>query len=134
MLRAHIGGDADVVGRAREQFAEPPALAALGSLTQAAFVVAARRMFAPTWTRSDVIQYVAMIRTIFPDQPDLLNPLAAENELRIALGDSVPAWPDDAARSTVVAILLPALGQTLELDDAGIDELLSQARELADLG
>lgn len=131
LLRAEIDGDADAARRACEQVAAQHAEDGFGALTQAAFVITARREFAPTWSRPEVIRYVAVVRTLFSEKPDLLNPSVAENELRNALGESLPPWPDDTARATAQLILLTALVQTLQLDDAGVDELLSQARELA---
>jgi hypothetical protein len=131
LLRASVTGDDAGLQRALEQLTGPGERDGLAALTQTAFVIAARRKFAPAWSRADVIRYVAMIRVILSDQPDLVSPLAAENELRIALGESLPAWPDDTARATAQMILLTALVQGLNLDPAGIDQFLGQARELS---
>lgn len=129
-LRAHLAGDAVAVARALDRLRGEAGLDGLAALAQAALVLAASRSFAPTWTQAAVIQYVAAIRAIFSEQPDLLNPLAAESELRNALGEGLPAWPDETARAHAQVILLAALARSLELDDTGIDELLNRALEL----
>jgi hypothetical protein len=133
MLRAYLQGDAEAARDVFEEFivADPEAAENLAPLIQMAFAIAARTRFTPAWSEADLAQYVATIRAKSSDQADLLDPLAAKSELRTALGESVPAWPDEEARAMADIILLASLVESLELDAAGIDALLRQARELS---
>jgi hypothetical protein len=114
------------------QVAAPGAAAGIGALVHAALVVAARRKFAPRWTRDEVTRYVARVRGLLDEQPDVLDPLVAEQELRIALGERLTARADAKSRGRAQFILLNALVQSLDLDDAGVADLLARARDLAD--
>lgn len=131
ILRASIEGRADEILASHSRHSRlNGSLGGFVPLTWAAFVLAARRQFAPMWSRSEVIQFVGMIRAVPGGQPDLLDPLAAETELRVALGEDLPPWPDPQARVAAEVMLLGALVAALELDDAGVDDLLGEARAL----
>jgi hypothetical protein len=97
----------------------------------AAFVISARRRFSPTWTRADVIRFVAQVRALLREGPDALDTLAAEHQLLSALGEEMASYPDQEASARAQVILLDALVQSTELDDAAITNLLNQARRLA---
>ncbi|MCL2395824.1 MAG: hypothetical protein FWC87_14215 [Acidimicrobiaceae bacterium] len=129
ILRASIDGNADVVRAAADGLDGAGASAGLVALTRAAFGLAARRQFGPEWSTSDVIGFVAMVRAIPGGQPELLDPLVAEAELRSALGEDLPASPDPQARAVTQVVLLAALVGSLRLDDAGIDALIDEARQ-----
>lgn len=131
LLRAHLDGDQDAVRRAHESLTGPHAMDALGALVHQAFVIAARRTFAPAYNRGQLIQYAASLRAALSERPELLDPVAAELELRRALGEDVPASPDTGARATAQLILLTALARDLELGDDATWDLLLRARQNA---
>jgi hypothetical protein len=103
----------------------------LAGLVYAAFVIAARQKFSPTGMHTEVVRFVAQIRALLSERPDLLDPVAAEQQLRSALGENVPAHPHAGTRVHTQVILLHALVQSQALDDTGLADLLHQARDLA---
>lgn len=131
-LRAYLAGDLEEARRVNAQATAPGAAAGLGALVHAAFVLAARRKFAPRWTRAEVIQFVARVRGLLSERSDVLDPAVAERELRSAQGEKLTSPTDVRSRGRVQFILLNALVQSLDLDDAEVAGLLGQARGLAD--
>jgi hypothetical protein len=75
-------------------------------LLLAAFTAAARRRFSPVWSPAEIIRYVAEVRSDSDGLATLLNPVAAEHQLRIALGQKAPPHPDMEARGRAQMILL----------------------------
>lgn len=132
-LRAQLIGQDEI---ARQEFssqlAESGDLSGLGMLVYAAFVIAARRKFAPAWTRADVIGYVARVRALLSERPGLLDPVTAEDELRSALGDNVTAEHSTGARAAAWLILLLTFAASLDLDENAVQALLDEARGQAD--
>jgi hypothetical protein len=131
-LRAYLAGELAQAREVNSQVATPGAAAGIGALVHAALVVAARRKFTPTWTHDDVTRYVARVRGLLSEQPDVLDPLVAEQELRSALGERLTAGADPKSRGRAQFILLNALVQSLGLDEAGVADLLGRARGIAD--
>jgi hypothetical protein len=129
-LRAYLHGDEDAATSAWSQITAPDGLALL---VHTALGIAARRQFAPAWTRADVIRYVTRVRAALSDRPDILDPRTAEHELRRALGDTIITSADrSGAVATAHLILLNALAASRDLDEAGLDLLLHEARDVAD--
>ncbi len=110
----------------------PGAMAGIGALVHAAMVVAARRKFQSGWTAADVTGFVADVRRLLSDQPDALDPLVAEHELRRALGEKPTSRPSPRSRGRAQFILLNALVQSLDLNEAEVAALLTEARGIAD--
>jgi len=129
LLRAHIAGQEDAVGLARDHMKSPEGL---GALVRAAFDVAARRRFYPSWTSAQVIRFVGRVRALFAERPGLIDAPTAERELRRALGEQMPASGDIPASASAQLLMLDVLIAELNLDDLGIGGLLIHARELAD--
>src|SRR6266516_2652175 len=135
-LRAYLylrsDQEADKAEQLFKQLARSGAVEGIGELLYAAFTVAARRKFSPTWTLADIVRFVAQVRAQASDEPSLLDPAAAEHQLRTALGAKLPGYPAEEARAQTQLVLLPALADSLGLDQAGLDGLLAEARPLAD--
>jgi hypothetical protein len=135
-LRAYLSAESDDEAAEAQQLIQRLAMAAtaegIGELVYAAFVVAARRRFSPTWAHAEIIRFVAGVRALLSERPDALDARAAEHQLRAALGEKQAGYPDEEARARAQVVLLDALIQSAELDDAGLDELLAQGRRLAD--
>jgi hypothetical protein len=62
----------------------------------------------------------------------LVDPVAAESEIRRALGDPAPLFPDAQARAVADLAVLDYLVRDMGLDDDGIFALLHEARDRAD--
>jgi hypothetical protein len=127
-LRSYIQGDDEACTAALGQISEPEGL---GMLLHGSFVIAVRRRFAPSWTRADVVRYVADVRARLIERTGLLDPQVAEHELRRALGDTTVPTHSAASTAPVQLILLTALVVSLGLDETGVDGLLSQVRQVA---
>jgi hypothetical protein len=135
MLRAHIAGEDEQAQRAfSQQAAAGSDMSGLAWLVHAAFIIAARRKFAPTWNRAKVIRYVGQVRALLSERPGPLDPRVAEDELAAALGEQAPApvGHEIGAVATARLFLLDALIASLNLDDEGIDALIGEARKSAD--
>ena len=102
-------------------------------LADAALSVAAVRRFAPRFTSSDIVQYVASVRTsrIADGIEYDFDPVAAENVLRYSLGQAAPRTPDPEERFRAVISLLEALTESEQSTETDVDAFLAQARELA---
>ena len=131
-LRAYLSGELEAAQKVSAHVAGPGAAAGLGALVYAAFVVSARRTFAPRWSRAEVTRYVTQVRRLLSDQPGALDPAVAEQELRSALGEKLTSHPGAKSRGRAQFILLNALVQSLGLNDAELTDLLYQARGIAD--
>jgi hypothetical protein len=131
-LSAQSEKDAQDAGQMFRQLADSDTAEGIGELIYAAFVVAARRKFAPRWTLADVVRYVAHLRARNAEDPDELDPAAGENQLRITLGEQIAPHPSKDDRGTAQCILLLELTHDLRLIPSELDELLGQARTLAE--
>jgi hypothetical protein len=96
--------------------------------------VAAVRRFSPRFTSADLVRYVASVRVsriADGDEYDF-DPVAGENVLRYSLGQTIPRTPDPAGRFRAVIALLGALVESELSGEEDVDDLLANARELAD--
>ena len=98
-------------------------------LQEAALTLIATRRFG-SFTDGELIRYVARIRAGAPGRAEDmdLDPLAAEAALRRALGQPAPGTGDPWMRLRTVVALLRVLVSDLELDEAGVDGILAEAR------
>lgn len=130
-LRAHLRHDFDEAERLNRRVADAD-MRGYGEFIWAAFVLAARRRFAPEWTVPQIIKYVAATRARWGEDADDIDPLAAEIMLRRALDDNVAGEIDEMARGRAQVFLLTELiADDQSLDETGLDELLAKARTLA---
>jgi hypothetical protein len=128
--RTDPGTDPREIARQLLAQLEASGVAGLEVLVLAAFTIAARRRFAPLWIPPDVIRYVARVRSDSADMAERLDGIAAENQLRIALGQHITPHPDMATRAEAQIFLLEAL--TADYADRDLDSLLAEARAMAD--
>lgn len=131
-LLAQITGHGNAARLSGGQLAVSGDPSALAALVHAAFVIAARRKFTPRWSRAEVTGYVARVRALLSERPALLDPLTAEDELRSALGEPISARREVGAVAAARLTLLLALVASLDLDDQGVEDLLYEARPVAD--
>ncbi len=133
MVRATLRGENEEAQRLfQEQLAATGDASGMARLVYAAFVIAARRKFAPRYNRGEGIRYVAQLRALFTEKPWLLDALTGEDELRAALGGEVTAKHEVGAVALARLSLLHALIASLNLDDQGVQALLDEARPTAD--
>jgi hypothetical protein len=130
-LRAYLAAETEVAARADARLADSIARAGLGALVRAAFILAARQRFLPIWTAAELIQFVAQVRQILADRPDMIDPLVAEQQLRRALGGQPVDSADTDANAQAQLILLDALVTAMDFDEATVVDLLNQARDVA---
>src|ERR1700731_1095839 len=92
-LHGWITGDGQAGrGAFNEQLAQSGDAGGLAMLMYAAFVIVTRRKFAPRYSRADLIRYVARLRAaLSEEEPGMVDPQTAEDELRGALGEPVTA-------------------------------------------
>ena len=102
----------------------------LGELMYAAFKCAVRDRWAAGWARQDIIWFVANLRGSTDEAAKEINATAAENQLRLALGDPVAPYPDMEARGQAQFFLLLALTADYTTEDLGV--LMAEARLVAD--
>jgi hypothetical protein len=129
-LRAYLAADEDEWVRLHERLIQSDGLDGYGQFVYAAFVTAVRRRFSPTYTRADIIRFVASVRATLSEKPDVIDPRAAENMIRRALNEQVTDEADQETNVRAQLILLIALIGDKELDDAGLDEFLDTVRTL----
>lgn len=130
-LRAFLAPEPDKAEQLTKQLVEAGDAEGYGELVYAAFAVAVRRRFSPTWTISDIIRLVATARARLLDDAIAIDPHTAEVLIRRALGDSIATELEEEARARAQIFLLSELISDEELDVAGLNEFLAQARALA---
>jgi hypothetical protein len=130
-LHAALTLDAPRAQELRTRLTQTGDLAGFGELAYAAFLLAARRRFAPTWTRADVIRYVGDVRGHGPADDDI-DPVAAEALILRALGAGQRPDADAEATAVAQAVLLVTMIADLHLDAVSLERFLAEARELAD--
>jgi hypothetical protein len=129
LVRALIAGREKDAQRLADELRAAGALESFPPLLHYASAFAVRKAFGSTYTRGQVIQFVAGLRAMLSETPAQVDPVAAESEVLRALGDPVPLFPDDDARGTAQAALLGYLVRDMELGDDQIDAILWQARQ-----
>jgi hypothetical protein len=130
-LRAALTLDTPQAQELRTHLTQSGDLYGFGELVYAAFLLAVRRRFAPAWTHADVVRYVGNVRAHGPADDDI-DPLAAEALILRALGTDQRPGADEEVMAAAQAVLLVTVIADLQLDAAGLDRFLTQARGLAD--
>ena len=130
-LRAQIAGEQATMLQVLGQLTGANALEPLVPLVHGSFVIAVRKWFGHSFTHAQVIKLVAHARALFSEQPELIDPLIAESEIRRALGENVPPSPDPNARGTVQLAVLDYLVRALDLNDQAIEDFLKEAGSAA---
>lgn len=131
-LRAQLAGDEEIMGDARRRLNAENTLDGIVPLVHESFVLVTRKWFGAGFTHGQVIRLVAQVRASLGDQSKLVDPVAAESEIRRALGENVPLFADTAVRTAAQMALLDFLVRDLNLDEAEIWGLLRDARDAAE--
>lgn len=115
-----------------DQLRIPGGMDPVAPLLYSAFVIAVRKAFAPEFTRGEVVRLVSNVRVLLGEMRDAVDPVAAETEIRRALGENIPAFPDANASAAAQMTVLGYLVRDLGLDGSALSDLLAQARSAAD--
>jgi hypothetical protein len=102
------------------------------ALVSAAFVVAVQRCFPRDVTAEQVIQFVGDIRSRFPQSANEVDPVIAERLIMGVFNDDYLEDIDRRKSFEVQSVLMVFIIYDENLDDAGLDAFLAEARKLAD--
>jgi hypothetical protein len=132
-LRAHLVGEHDKYERLRARFDSFEAQTGFNTLLAAAFIASVHCRFGRRRSSAEIAKFVAAARTRYEDgAADEMDPNAAERLIKVALGDvSFEEDLDDKAKALQVPLLNELIGDEC-LDSDRIEELLDEARKLAD--
>jgi hypothetical protein len=131
-LRAQLAGDLNTHKRLLRQISSDADKLSYAALVSAAFFEAADRRFGAGATGSDVIAFVAGVRSRSEQARDALDPRTAERVVRAVIGDTDIS---DLSASDLRAnqiLLLAGLVADERFDTAALDEFMARARGLAD--
>jgi hypothetical protein len=131
-LRSYLSGDFSDYEQRRSQIDQSPDRTGYAALVSAAFCEAVERRFTRQDPPERVIEFVADTRARFDRDGSQIDPRAAERMIRAVYTDEPIDDIDGAARGRAQVILLAALINSEQLDDAGLDAFLVDARKLAD--
>jgi hypothetical protein len=131
-LRAHLAGEFEEYERRWEQLDKEAARTEYTALVAAAFFEAVDRRFAKDGTVADVIDFVGDVRSRSEELSDAIDPRIAERLIRHALGDGSIGDIGDETMGSTQMLLLVALIADEQLDDAGLDEFMTEVRAVAD--
>lgn len=135
-LRSYLADPPEVWMPMHRRLLDSGEVDAYQALFYAAFTVAARRKFSPTWSVAKVIQFVARVRAALGKDARLIDPGVAETLVRRALNDESLqggefADIDQETKARTQLVLLTAMVDDLDLDQSGLASFLKQSRELA---
>jgi hypothetical protein len=102
------------------------------ALVSAAFVTAVQRRFAPEASQGEVVEFVGSVRSRSPQVADKIDPVIAERVVMGVLADDSLDDVDARKSFETQLVLMAAIVGGENLDDAGLDAFLAQARKLAD--
>ena len=97
-----------------------------------AFCQAVGRRFHARYTLTDIVEYVAEVRTRLRNPNRGIDPNIAERLIRKALGEGTLQGTDKKAFIYTAGVLLLALIMDEELDGPALDAFLAGARTMAD--
>lgn len=133
-LRAQISGDEARMRQIADELSRLGDLDPLPWLIHCTFVLAVRKAFGERFTSGEVVRLAADARSMLAPSGmiGVIDPVAAESEIRRALGDPAPEFPDPDARAAAQITVLDYLVHHMALDDGQISELLRQARQMTE--
>lgn len=130
-IRAFLNHDLEENRRRHDLLRQTGQWQGYGELLTAAFLIMVRRHFSPTWSRADVILYIADLRGRIPHHEDDIEPRTAEVLILHALGQPFKGPLGELLRTRAEIYLLDEMVQDARLQRTAIDDLLEQARVLA---
>jgi hypothetical protein len=131
-LRAYLTGNFHLYEQLHRQLDPIAAATGFSALLTATFFEAVDRRFATSGTASEVTEFVGAVRARSDELSAELDSSAAERLIRAMLTDEDIDEIDPATRANTQFLLLYPLVEDAYLDEAGLDDLLAEARKLAD--
>ncbi|WP_344889813.1 hypothetical protein [Actinomadura meridiana] len=135
-LRAMLVGDMDAYERLLDSLKTEEEQGGFFTLVTAAFFEAVDQKFAPPNNVAelpDIIEFIAYQRSAYPTVADQLDPNVAEQVIMHAIGKGTIS--DDVGGDALLGtklLLLAALSNDADLDEARLDNFLTKARAEAD--
>jgi hypothetical protein len=130
-LRAYLTGDLDKYERLVDQLDADAAAAGYSALLAAAFFEAVDRRFAENGTAADVVKFVGDVRAKSQRLAEI-DPTVAERLILHSLGEGSIGDLDNETVISNQFLLLGALIVDEQLDNAGLDQFLAEARTVAE--
>lgn len=130
-LRAYLTGDLGQYERLVDQLDPEAARTGYSALLAAAFFEAVDRRFVNSGTTADVAKFVGDVRAK-SERLSKIDPLTAERLIRHSLGEGSIADLDNETVISNQFLLLGALIVDEQLNEAGLDQFLAEARTVAD--
>lgn len=131
-LRAYLKSDFAEHDRLHAQLDPVAAQTGYSALISAAFVEAVERRFAPSGSASEVIEFVAEVRSRSEGLSEDIDQRVAECLILAVYTEEEIDDIDGKKRLATQFLLLTALILDEQLDDAGLDDFLDKARALAE--
>lgn len=131
-LRAQLSGSSSEHQRLVREFSGRGDRVAYSALVNAAFLEAVGRRFTKQSKDSDVIEYVADVRSRIDEIADAVDPRAGEQIIFEALGRGTADGIDSRTSATARMFLLTALIADERLDAHALDQFIAKARTTAD--
>lgn len=131
-LRAYVTGDFDEHDRLRRQLDRDADSAGWSALVAAGFFEAVYRRFSKEGTEADVVEFVGSVRARSEQLSNDIDPRIAEQLILYSLGTGSISGIESRVRLATQLILLTALIVDEQLDDAGLDDFMAEARKIAD--
>lgn len=131
-LRALLRDDVDSYRQLSAALDRAEAGKGYTALVAAAFGEAVLRRFGKDHSQTDVIGFVASVRSRSENLAARIDPEAGERLIGAVLGEVTTRGLSREAKANGQFLLLVALIADERLDDAGLDAFLASARKLAD--
>jgi hypothetical protein len=131
-LRAQLSGNSSEHQRLVREFGGRDDRVAYSALVHAAFLEAVGRRFTKQSQASDVIEYVADVRSREGAISTAVDPRVGEQLILEALGRGTTEGIDSKTSSTAMLFLLTALVADERLDSAGLEQFIDRVTESAD--
>lgn len=131
-LRAMLAGEMEEYDEIADRIMATESPRYFNVILASAFTIAVHRRFGKGYTLPDIIQFVADQRTQFDEAADIFDPLVAEHLLLSVLTGEPVDEVDEVAKAEAEVGLLVGLVDDQDLDEAGINEFVDEARKGAE--
>lgn len=130
-IRTLLGESLDEFKRLHGQLDREATKYTYTALILGAFATAVERRFGRQTPASKIIEFVGEARSRL-DEPDELDPVIAERLIRSVYTGETLDQVDCKTEAGHQFILMAALVGDMDLDDAGLEEFMAEARKLGD--
>jgi hypothetical protein len=131
-LRAQLSGHVAEHKRLIKEFSDRDDRVAYSALVHAAFMEAVSRRFTRQSTASDVVEYVADVRSRADEIANAVDPRVGERLILEVLGKGTTYDIDTRTSSTAMLFILTALVADEEHNNATLEQFIAKAKKTAD--